>query len=145
MPSSNAIVSVGTKFYRWDGSNWISIAEIIGIDGPNKTKDTIEVTTLLSTDRYKEFLGELKDGGTVALDMNFSNATYDIMSTDFEDNDTNNYAIVFIDTDRSAFELVGILTELGLGTAVGDKVSAPVTIKVTGKPTLSDGSSGLFP
>jgi predicted secreted protein len=142
--SSSAISSMGAKFYRYVGTIWVAVAEITGIDGPSKSRETIDVTTLDSADGYREVIGDLRDGGTVSLSMNFKRAEYDLMATDFESDSVANYAIVLADTDRTAIEFEGLVTEMPLSAAVGDKLSADVTIKVTGKPTTADGSSGAF-
>lgn len=141
MAASNAVSSMGTLFFRWDGSAWVAIAEITGIDGPTKTRETIDVTTLQSDDNYREVIGDLKDGGTVSLAMNFYRTTYDLFDTDFESVTPQNYAIVLPDTAQTSIEFEGLVTELPLSASVGDKVSANVTIKITGKPVVADGSS----
>jgi len=137
---SNAISGVGTKFRRWDGTNWVDIAEINSITGPNKTRDTIDVTSLDSTGGYREFIGGFRDGGTVTLPMNFTRDTYDTMNTDFEDDTLQNYEIFLPDVEGTSFEFEALVTELGLGIPADDKVTADVTLKVSGKVTINSGS-----
>lgn len=139
--ASNAVAGVGTQFRRWDGvSAWAAIAEVNSITGPNKSRDTIDVTSLDSTDGYREFIASFKDGGTVQLNMNFTRATYDDMSTDFESNVLQAYEIVLPDGQTSSFEFVGLVTELGLDIPTDDKISAPISIKISGPVTLNSGS-----
>lgn len=142
--ASNAISGIGTLFYRWSttSSEWVEIAEISEISGPSKTRETIEVTTLGSTDGYKEYIPGLREGGTVQLTMNYTRATYEIMSDDFESDVVQNYKVVLPDTDKTAFEFEGLVTELPLGISTGDKITADVTIQVTGAVTYYDDSSG---
>ena len=137
---SNAISGVGTKFRRWDGANWDDIAEINSITGPNKSRDTIDVTSLDSTGGYREFIGGFRDGGTVTLPMNFTRSTYEVMNTDFESAVLQNYEILLPDVELTSFEFVGLVTELGLGIPADDKVTADVTIKVSGQVVLNSGS-----
>lgn len=141
--ASNAIASMGARFYRWsaDSSGWIAVAEISAIDGPSKTRETIEVTALDSEGGYREHIPSLREGGTVSLTMNYFRDTYDLMNEDFESNERQNYAIVLPDTDFTTLEFEGFVTELPLSISVGDKVTANVTIKVTGQPIIGDGSS----
>ena len=142
MPASSAISSQGTMFFRWDESEWVEVAEIVGIDGPGKSRETIDVTTLRSSDGYREHIGDLKDGGTVSLTMNFTSATYALFEEDFESDTPQNYAIVLPDTEQTSVEFEGLVTELPLSAQVGDRITANITIKVTGKPVVSTGSSG---
>jgi len=138
--SSNAVAGVGTKFRRWDGSNWVNIAEINSITGPNKSRDTIDVTSLDSTGGYREFIGGFRDGGTVTLPMNFTRDTYDLMNTDFESDDLQNYEIFLPDDEATSFEFAALVTELGLAVPVDDKITADVTLKVSGQVTVNSGS-----
>jgi predicted secreted protein len=127
MPS-NAISGVGTLFRRWSGTAWVNIAEVNSIDGPNKTRNTIDVTSLDSTDGYKEFIAGFKDGGTVNLTMNFSRSTYDLMNTDYE-------------ADNTSFEFTALVVELGLSIPTDDKITSPVSLKISG-PVVTESGSG---
>jgi len=137
---SNAIAGVGTEFRRWDGTNWVNIAEINSITGPGKSRDTIDVTSLDSTGGYREFIGGFRDGGTVTLPMNFTRSTYDLMNTDFESDDLQNYEIFLPDTEGTSFEFEALVTELGLAIPADDKITADVTLKVSGAITVNSGS-----
>ena len=137
---SNAIAGVGTKFRRWNGSNWVDLAEINSITGPGKSRDTIDVTSLDSIGGYREFIGGFRDGGTVSLPMNFTRSTYELMNTDFESADLQNYEILLPDVEGTSFEFEGLVTELGLAIPTDDKITADVTIKVSGQIILNSGS-----
>jgi predicted secreted protein len=143
MPS-NAVSGVGTLFRRWTGSAYQNIAEISQIDGPKKSRDTFETTSLDSTGGYKEFKASFRDAGTVTLNMNFTRATYEIMNNDFESDVLQNYEIVLPDAEDSTVEFQGLVTEIGLAIPMDDKISSDVTIKISGPSTLNSGaSSGL--
>jgi len=143
---SNAIAGVGTIFSRWNADStpaaWEPIAEVTSINGPGMSRNTIDVTSLDTEDGYMEFIGALRDPGTVVLSMNFSRETYDVMKADFEDNDRQNYKIVIPDEDQTTLEFEGLVTELPLSIEVNDKISCDVTIKLSGKVNHFDGSSG---
>ena len=137
---SNAIAGVGTIFNRYSGTVWQRIAEINSISGPSMTRDTIDVTSLDSTGGYREFITGFRDGGTVSLTMNFTRETYDLMLFDFESNDAQSYEIILPDADVTSFEFCGLVTELPLEIPTDDKVTANVTIKITGKVVVNSGS-----
>jgi predicted secreted protein len=142
---SGAISSVGTKFYRWPSTsdNWAALSEILSLEGPTQTRETIDVTNLDSTGGYREFIGSFRDGGTVTLSMNFLRANYDLLHTDFEDDTPGNYKIVLPDTANTTIEFEGLVQEMPLSASVGNQVTANVTIKVTGEPLVYDDSSGV--
>jgi len=138
---SNAITGVGTIFRRWNGSAWENIAEINSINGPGMSRDTIDVTSLDSTGGYREFIAGFRNAGTVTLAMNFTRDTYDLMKTDFEDDDLQNYEIVLPDVENTTLEFEGLVTELPLSISADDKITADVTLQISGQVTVNSGAS----
>ena len=137
---SNAISGVGTVFKR---SNMMStevfsaIAEINSIQGPNKSRSTIDVTSLGSTGGYREFIASFRDAGQVELEMNFTRAGYSDMNDDFELDTLVNYQIVLPDTGNTTLDFAGLVINLGMGIPMDNKITAPVTIKISGEVTLT--------
>ena len=130
----------GTKFKRGDGASnesFTAIAEVNSITGPNKTRDSIDVTSLDSTGGYREFIAGFRDPGEVTLNMNFTRDGYDQMNDDFEDDDTHNYQIVLSDTGQTTFEFAALVTSLGMAIPMDDKVTADVTLKISGQITMT--------
>ena len=138
--ASNAIAGVGTKFYRWSGSAWVAIAEINSITGPSMTRDTIDVTSLDSIGGFREFIAGFRDAGTVTLAMNFTRDTYEQMKADFESDTAQSYQIILPDSDQTSLEFLGLVTELPLTIPTDDKVTADVTIKLSGMVDLASGT-----
>ena len=130
--SSNAFSGVGTSFKR----NSVAVAEVNSITGPNKSRGTIDVTSLDSTGGYREFIGGFRDGGSITLSMNFTMATYNDFNEDFESATLQTYSIVLPDTGATTFSFSGLVTELGMAIPLDDKVTSDVTIKVSGVITL---------
>ncbi len=137
---SDAFSGVGTSFERGDGTSsesFTAIAEINTITGPNKSRDTIDVTSLDSASGYREFIGGFRDGGEVTLNMNFTLAGYADMDADFELDTLTNFQIVLPDTGNTTFEFAALVTALGLAIPMDDKVTADVTLKISGPVTLT--------
>lgn len=139
--ASTAVAGVGTKFRRWTSGAWSDIAEINSITGPSMSRDTIDVTSLDSTGGYREFITGFRNAGTVVLAMNFTRDTYELMKTDFESNVAQNYQIVLPDVENTGLDFEGLVTELPLTIPADDKVTADVTIQVTGKVEISSGGT----
>ena len=73
--TSASIFGHGTFLQIGDGAvseMFTTIAEVMNIDGPNLQQETVEVTSHDSTDRWREFIGGLKDGGEISFGLNFS-------------------------------------------------------------------------
>jgi predicted secreted protein len=139
--ASNAVAGVGTVFNRWNGSAWVPIAEINSITGPSMSRDTIDVTSLDSTGGYREFITGFRNAGTVVLAMNFTRDTYELMKADFESNVAGNYQIDLPDAEGTSLDFEGLVTELPLTIPADDKITADVTIQVTGKVEISSGGT----
>ena len=144
---SEAVAGVSTLFRRWDTTTgtWGAIAEINSINGPGMSRDVIDVTSLDSTDLYREFIAGFRDSGTVVLNMNFRRDNYDTMKGDFEDNDLQNYEIVLPDPENTTLEFEGLVTEAPLTIPPGDKITVDVTIKISGKTEVNSGSASASP
>ena len=137
---SNAFSGVGAQFKRGDGASneaFAALAEVNSIQGPNKTRDTIDVTSLDSTDGYREFIAGFRDGGEVVLNMNFTRAGFDVLNDDYESDDSVNYQIVLPDTGQTTLDLAGYVTNVAMGIPMDDKVTMDITIKITGPVALT--------
>ena len=134
----------GTLFKRGDGATpteaFTTIANVTNIGGPDRSRETIDVTAHDSPGGWMEFLGGLKDGGEVSLDINYDPAevSHDL-DDDFDDADPRNYQIVILPgtDDEYTWSISGIMTALGDEFPYDDKMARSMTIKVSGKPTLA--------
>lgn len=130
----------GTLLKRGDGGTpeiFTEIADPTGISGPGLSRETIDVTSHGSPDQWMEFVGGLKDGGEVSLDINYQPSLHDTLVDDFDDAAPRNYQIVFPDADSTTWGFKAIMTGFEPDAPYDDKLSASLTFKVTGKPTLS--------
>lgn len=131
----------GTLFQRGDdaGAIFTTIAGVTNISGPQRKRETIDVTSHDSPDQWMEFIGGLKDGGEISLDINYNPAddTHDL-DDDFDDDALRSYRVVLLpDTeDEFTWTISGVMTELSDEFPYDDKMSRSMTIKVSGKPTL---------
>jgi len=100
------------------------------VDGPNATKDEVEVTTR-DSDGWKEFKGGLKEYD-VSVDHLWvpSNAALQAIRTAFLDD--SELAATFLDEDGNGFSGTVIVTGMNMGQALADAVAFPVTLKGTG-------------
>jgi Phage major tail protein 2. len=139
--ASEAVSGVGTIFNRWDVSKWKALAEVNSITGPSMTRNFIDVTSLDSIGGYREFITGFRDAGTISAAMNFTAATYRAMKEDFESSMAQVYQIILPDDAATTLEFEGLVTELPLSIPTDDKITADVTIKITGKVLLNGEST----
>lgn len=138
-----AISGVGTKFYRHDGSAWSEIANIENISGPGASRETIDTTTLGTTGGYRTFIAGFRDAGTVDFTMHFTRDDYELMKTDFESDELVDYMIVLPDDDSTSFSFQGLVTEMPLDIPPDEKITADVSIKISGEVTIESGSQSI--
>ncbi len=136
MSESAAKSSQGTIFKR----DSVPVGEIIGISGPGKTRETIEVTRLEDTDGYRKFIGGLRDPGTITVNGHFTRANYLLLNEDYEAEAEQDYEIVLPDEDNTTFSFAGLVTDLPLEASRGEVLTCNVTIKISGKVEIDDGS-----
>jgi len=140
------VVGKGTEFRRWNADAtssagaWEKIAQVKSIDGPSKSRETYDTTTLDTEGGYRTFGASLRDSGGISLSRNFTRESYELMNNDFEDDSPKNYAIVFPDVEATTFEFEGLVTEMSLGIEVDGLITSDVTIKISGPVVLNSGS-----
>lgn len=123
--------------------NSVAIAEIKELGGISLSRDAIEKTHHGSPDAWREFLKGLKDGGEVSMVINYDpaaathNATTGLLADFADDTTIDDYDIVFPDVGTTTWSFPGFITEFEAVPDLEDLLTANVTIKVAGKPTLA--------
>lgn len=139
MAASVAVNAFGTLLKR----NGTTIAEVTDITPPELSRDTTEVTHHESPSKWREFIKILKDAGEVSLSINYipTNSTHNSstgMLADFANDSTNDtWTLVFSDSTATTWSFAGMLTKFSPKAPIDDRLTADITIKVTGVPTLA--------
>jgi predicted secreted protein len=145
--TTEADIGFGTAFKTGNGADpneiFTAMAEVTNITPPGMSRDTVDVTHEQSPEAWREFIAGLKDAGEVSIDMNFVPGGTDAAALMAELSLTGkaakkNRKIVFPDGSEFAFK--AILTGYEPDAPIDDKMSASVTFKVSGKPTLTAGA-----
>jgi predicted secreted protein len=143
---TEAISSFGTLLKIGDGAtpteNFTTIAEVQDISGPGLEQRTEEVTHHGSTGGWVERIGTLLDAGEVGFDINFlpTHATQDPSTgliADMKNRTKRNFQLVFPDGSSTTWEFTALVTGFEPDEPVEGKLSASVTLEVTGQPTLT--------
>lgn len=140
-----AISGKGTLLKIGDGGGpevFTTVAEVKSIGGPSFSSDTNDVTSHDSPGAYREFIASLIDPGDLSFDINFvpTAATHNASTgllRDFQNRIRRNFKLVFPDTAATTWSFQGIVTGFQLNAPTDDVLSASVTIKITGQPTLA--------
>lgn len=134
--------ALGTKLLKSDSE----IGGLTSIGGIEITADDIDVTTLDSEGGYKEYIGSFKDGGEVPIEGFFDSETAagQVELQDSLDAGTaEDYKITFPTTPQAEWAFKGVVTGFKVGDVdVDGTIGFGATIKVSGKPTLTVGTTG---
>jgi predicted secreted protein len=113
------------------------IAELTTITGLEVTADEIDVTSHESADGFREYVGGLRDAGSVSIEGNFiGDASQEALLTLLKSGDISDMTIVFPDS-TATWTFKGFVTAFSTDAPMEDKLSFSATIKVTGVPTLA--------
>ena len=130
------IVAMGTILRKGTGGTGTAIASLTEIGGLELSADTIDTTSLDTTNNngYRTFVTSFKDAGEVSM-TGFFDPTHATILTDFEAGTVNAYEIEF--TDGTIWGFNACVTGFTTGASLEDLVSFEGTLKVSGKPTLT--------
>lgn len=132
--------SLGTKIKMTVDATPVAIANLTEISGLELSADTVDVTSLDSTDGYREFIGGLKDAGEVGI-SGFFDPTTGKGQAEFlaalESGAVKDFVIEFPTAIGKKWTFEGIVTGFTTGVSLEDPLSFEGTIKVSGKPTLA--------
>jgi predicted secreted protein len=145
MSLSNAVKAFGTFLKIGDGAgseSFTTIAEVKSINGLKMSAKQEDVTSHSSTDPWRQFISTLIDGGTVAFGINFipTEATQDYSAgvlRDFVNRTRRNFELVFPDGGSTTWGFPANIQDFGVDAPVDGVLSASITLKVAGKPTLA--------
>jgi predicted secreted protein len=143
--ASGAIHALGTFLQIGDAATptegFTTIAEVNDLGGPSLTLETIDVTSHDSSNGWREFIGGLLDGGEVSFTINYipTNATHNNTSgliADLRNRVVRNFQLVFPDGGSTTWVFAALVTSFEPSEAIDSQITADVTLKVSGAPTL---------
>ena len=120
------------------GGSTGTIANVISISGPNQTRDSIDISTMDSSSKFREFISGMLDAGEITFEVNYDG------SAAGTGNDLNTALTAAAETwtitfpDTSTWACSGFITALSFGDPYDDKMTQSVTIKFSGVPTFTD-------
>lgn len=118
------------------GTAYVDVADVTEIGVLDVSAETIEATVHGSPGGWREFIGGLKDGGELSMSINYDPALH---GTIFDNVGVDGVAhlITLPDAGAATVAFGGIITGLSVSAPMDEKLSAEVTIKVTGAPVIT--------
>lgn len=121
------------RVLRQISSVYTVIALARDVSGPSLSADTIDITTKDSTNRVREYLAGLRDGGEVTFDILYdpNNSTHAQIKTDIKAGTIANWKVEFGGTaDYVIFP--AFVTGFNLNGPMDGEMSADISLKVSG-------------
>ena len=142
---SLAIAAFGTQLQMGDGAtpeNFTTIAEVGDIAGPALATDIDDSTTHSSTGGYEDFVATIKRTGEITFPINYvpttatHNPTTGLLAA-WAAKTRKNWKLIFPDVGVTTWAFAGVVTGFSPKAPVGARLTADVSIKVYGQPTLA--------
>jgi len=143
---SDGQTGYGASLAASDGTATTTFGNIISISGPNQERDSVDISTMDSTSKWREFLPGMLNSGELTAELNYDSTaagTANDLSVALTSG-TQTWTISFGESatasNCSSFACVGFMTGLGYAIPFDDKVTQSVSLKFTGAPTYTDQS-----
>ena len=140
MAKSNAISAMGTLIQQGNGATpevFTTIAEVVDFSDSGVTREFVDTTHMESPDDTREFLPVLKTAGPVTFNVNLLPATHVVLLNDINNATERNYQVVFSDVAETTWGFTAIVETCVVSGAVGDKLKAAVTLRLTGSRSFA--------
>jgi predicted secreted protein len=129
-----AILGAGTILQISIIGVYTSIANVTSVNGLDMTCDDVDITHLLSTGRWREFLAGFRDGGNCEFEANYTSAGYGMLFVTFGVSG-NLWRLIF--SDASRIDWSGHLNKLSPQTPLDEEISMSGSIKASGVPVFT--------
>lgn len=114
-----------------------AVGNIMSISGPDQSRDPIDISTMESSNKFREFIPGMIDAGELTMELNFDGTTVSSVLDGQLTATASSIVVTFSDADTATFTCNGFITALGHAIPMDDKVTQSVTIKFTGEPTYA--------
>lgn len=138
------IAALTTKLMVGDGGGpeaFTEVAYVSNISGPSLALDTEDVTTHDQASAFEEVVATILRTGDITLDLFYDpdEGTHDATTgllTDYEAKTLRNFQIRFPSTGKVQWSFAAYVTGFNPGAPVGGALTASVSLKISGVPTL---------
>ena len=138
--TTGAKIGYGSEFAISDDQTttgiFTAVAGITAITPPGYSRDAIDVSDMDSPDQFREYIAGMMDAGEVGLELNFVAVAADKFIAAMTAGE-GGFRITIPGAAPVLWTFLGIVTNYQPSDPFDDKMTASVTIKINGKPTLA--------
>lgn len=144
IPSFGSSLKMGTTTAGAYTAPSTAIGEVTSLNLDGLTAATIDVSNI--TSRFRQFIPGIIDSGTISCEVNLDAddeqqaSIIDLLDASASTPTPKSFLLEYGDTNNKGakFECVGIVTSMSFKGAVGEAVTASITIKLTGSVNFVD-------
>ncbi len=123
-----------------------AIGNIINIGGPEQSRDSLDVSTMDSSAKWREFIPGMLDAGEVTIEINYDGTTLGTANLLYAQFTASaNTLIITVPAQgthsTSSWSVSSFMTGLGAAIPFDDKVTQSVTFKLTGPVAYTDSAN----
>jgi predicted secreted protein len=115
------------------GSTSGTVGNVLRVGIGGRTRDMIDISTMDSTDKFREFMAGMADAGELTIEMNFDDGAIATALNSAWENATSETWTVNLGI--KTWVGTGIISSLDIDDPYDDKITQSMTIKLTGKGT----------
>jgi predicted secreted protein len=134
----SAVDAFGTKwaFSTDGGSTFTDVADVTSVEVLAIKVDTIDTSSHDSADAWREFTGGMKDGGELSMAINYDPAAHGTIISSVGGAPIK-HKVTLTDAGAAVVAFDGIITGVKVTAPMDDKLTATVTVKVSGEPVIT--------
>ena len=130
------IDAFGTVWKMHDGATtFVAVAEVTNIGLLDIDVDDLDVSSHDSPNQWREFIGGMIDGGELSMDINYDPALHGTLFSAI--GETRDHKFILPDAGAAEVAFEGHISGFSAGAPYDDKLSATVTVKVSGAVTIT--------
>lgn len=118
-----------------------AVGNIISIAGPDMSRDSIDISTMDSPTKHREFIPGMIDSGEITAELNYDGTTVATLLKNQMTASAQAIVVTIPDgdgtTNKSTYTGTGFVTSLGHAVPFDDKVTQSVGIKLTSTLALT--------
>lgn len=120
------------------GATFGTVGQITKLSLPGIDAGEIDVTTMDSVEKWKEFIASLKDAGELSVDVLYTDSQYGAL-LDAIGGDNEDWTITL--PDGATFVCAGFLKSVGGEVPMDGAIANALGIRLSGKPTFTEPSA----
>lgn len=137
MAGIDAFGTVWAIEYVVSSGTYTPVADVTNIDVLDVDVDTIETSSHGSSGQWREFINGMKDAGKLTMEINYDPTVHATLFAEVGSDTVKNHRITLTDSAAKKVTFKALVTGFQAGAPFDDKLSAKVTLKVSGAPAFS--------